>query len=87
MPRVAIQDQFSHIPSKQRRWQLRREAEGGCRLCSERAFKWGYCLHHAQKQAEHTRDTVKLRKIKTVVAEIARGKQAAAEQQERESLL
>jgi hypothetical protein len=87
MPRVAIQDQFSHIPSKQRRWQLRREAEGGCRLCSERAFKWGYCLHHAQKQAEFTRDTVKMRKIRTIVDELDRARQAKADLQERESLL
>jgi hypothetical protein len=87
MPRPAIIDQFSHIPSKQRRWQLRREAEGGCRLCSERAFKWGYCLHHAQKQAEFTRDTVKMRKIRTIVDEIDRAKQAEADLQERQSLL
>lgn len=70
MPRPAIHDQFSHIPCKQRRWQLRKEAQGCCRLCGERAVKWGYCLPHAEKQATFTKSKPKLRQLAALKKEL-----------------
>lgn len=42
--------------SRQRVWQLKRIAEGGCMYCKNTAYKRGYCkLHYDKKQARTLR--------------------------------
>lgn len=47
-----IQDQFTNLPiSRQRRYQLRHEARGQCRLCDNRAAgDSAYCPYHQERQ-------------------------------------
>lgn len=47
-----IDDEFSSVPSKQRRWQLRREAEGKCHICGQPALA---DMRHCKPCAEHRR--------------------------------
>lgn len=49
-----IQDKFTGMAiSRQRKYQLRREARGLCRTCGSKAVKGTkYCLAHREKQRE-----------------------------------
>lgn len=50
-----IVDEFTHLPiSRQRKYQLRCERDGRCRLCrADAAPGQHYCPAHWQKQQEH----------------------------------
>jgi len=52
--RKAIQDEFSNLPiSKQRKWQLRRTAEGKCRQCGQPVVANSvFCLAHLIQQRD-----------------------------------
>ena len=53
--RPSIQDEFTNLPvSRQRKWQLRQIAQGGCRICGQPATSVGLCLKHMVKEREHT---------------------------------
>jgi hypothetical protein len=50
MPKL-IQDRFTSLPvSRQRKYQLRREAAGRCRLCGEPGAP--YCARHSEAQGK-----------------------------------
>jgi len=52
--RPEIVDEFSHLPvSRQRKWQLRQMAKGGCRICGQTAISGGYCLKHLVHEREY----------------------------------
>ena len=48
MPKLIL-DEFSNLPvSRQRKWQLRRERDGFCRICGvKRATVGVFCAYHA----------------------------------------
>ena len=52
-----IQDKFTSLKvSRQRRYQLRREAAGLCRLCGDKATpESAYCKKHLAAQRRHVR--------------------------------
>lgn len=56
MPRL-IQDEFTMLDiSAQRKYQLRRERDGLCRLCGEPAETgFGYCVKHRREQLRRHR--------------------------------
>lgn len=59
MPKL-IQDRFTSLDvSRQRKYQLRREAAGRCRLCGEPGAP--YCVLHARTQRDfrQNRQTIK----------------------------
>jgi hypothetical protein len=52
MSRV-IDDQFTHLPvTSQRKWQLRRHAEGKCIICARPQVMQFFCLKHAVGKRE-----------------------------------
>lgn len=57
----AIADEFSALPcSRQRKYQLRREARGLCRLCGKPAAEGsGLCEKHRAKQVQWNRASLK----------------------------
>jgi len=53
--RPGIVDEFSALPvSRQRKWQLRQMAKGGCRICGQAAISKGYCLKHLVQERDHS---------------------------------
>lgn len=53
--RPGIVDEFSGLPvSRQRKWQLRQMAKGGCRICGQVAISKGYCLKHLVQERDHS---------------------------------
>jgi hypothetical protein len=53
--RPGIVDEFSGLPvSRQRKWQLRQMAKGGCRICGQTAISKGYCLKHLVQERDHS---------------------------------
>ena len=53
--RPGIEDEFAHLPvSRQRKWQLRQMAKGGCRICGQTAISKGYCLKHLVQERDHS---------------------------------
>ena len=53
--RPEIVDEFTHLPvSRQRKWQLRKMAQGGCRICGQAAISGGYCLKHLVQERDHS---------------------------------
>lgn len=51
-----IQDEFSEQKmSRQRRWQKRKERDGLCSVCGQKAVMNQLCLKHAVAQREHQR--------------------------------
>jgi hypothetical protein len=56
MPKLIL-DKFTTMPiSRQRRYQMRRQQEGCCKLCAEPVEKGKLlCAHHEQAAAEHMR--------------------------------
>ena len=53
--RPSIKDEFAELPvSRQRKWQLRQMARGGCRICGEPATSVGLCLKHLVKEREYS---------------------------------
>ena len=55
MPKI-ISDKFSKLKiSRQRKWQLRRQAAGLCILCGDKAVVSVHCLKHAIAQREQAR--------------------------------
>jgi hypothetical protein len=53
--RPEIVDEFTHLPvSRQRKWQLRQMAKGGCRICGNPAISGGYCLKHLVHEREYS---------------------------------
>ena len=54
MPRI-IEDAFTHLNvSRQRRYQLRMEAAGRCRICGEKGAP--YCEKHRKQQSEYDKE-------------------------------
>jgi len=55
--RPSIKDEFADLPvSRQRKWQLRQMARGGCRICGKPATSAGLCLKHLVKEREYSAD-------------------------------
>ena len=53
--RPEIIDEFTNLPvSRQRKWQLRKMAQGGCRICGQAAISGGYCLKHLVQERDHS---------------------------------
>jgi len=53
--RPEIVDEFTNLPvSRQRKWQLRKMAAGGCRICGQAAISGGYCLKHLVQERDHS---------------------------------
>lgn len=53
--RPEIVDEFTNLPvSRQRKWQLRKMAQGGCRICGQAAISGGYCLKHLVQERDHS---------------------------------
>lgn len=52
-----IQDQFSHIESKQRRYQLRKQARGLCMICTRKlaAGNKNFCRVHVKSTSSAAR--------------------------------
>jgi hypothetical protein len=46
-----IEDQFTHIESKQRRYQLRKQARGLCMICTRKIAKGSkhFCQYHMKQ--------------------------------------
>lgn len=54
-----ITDQFSHLPiSRQRRYQLRKDAQGLCIICGQPQSARGLCLAHAIYARERQRERI-----------------------------
>ena len=53
--RPSIKDEFADLPvSRQRKWQLRQMARGGCRICGQPASSTGLCLKHLVQERDYT---------------------------------
>jgi len=53
--RPGIVDEFAGLPvSRQRKWQLRQMAKGGCRICGQTAITKGYCLKHLVRERDYS---------------------------------
>ena len=58
-----INDEFTDLPvSKQRKFQLRMERDGRCRICGELAVGRFYCLKHLVKDRERARKKIGAKK-------------------------
>jgi len=51
-----IQDEFTHLKiSRARKWQMRQEAKGKCRLCPKKSVDGYHCKEHQKAHRERCR--------------------------------
>lgn len=55
MPKLIIDEFTSQPVSRQRKYQLRKQARGCCRICGK-AAKNGICKEHAEKARVHAQE-------------------------------
>lgn len=68
-----IIDEFTHLPGRERRYQLRRRKEGKCRTCGKDANGKIYCDKHARLQSEKRRKNGRYEIYKIVQMALSNG--------------